>query len=113
MRTSKLKPIEAHGKIESEKPTTLEQCWGSNEMAKYGTINEQEYAAQIEEMNSTDLHAHARKVGVVVVESVARLRTNLLSEFRSYVTYLHAPATQASAPTKSSKEVQAILNEGR
>ena len=112
---SKKVKIETHGKIEGA-PTTLEQVWGFNEYAKYGTLDEEEYSAQVVEMNRTDLETHARKVGVVVVESTARLRDNLVREFRRYVTYLRKPETKAvdstSHPTIPD-DIKKILAEGR
>jgi hypothetical protein len=103
---------ETHGKVEGA-PTTLEQIWGFNELAKYGTLDEAKYKEQVDEMNRTDLETHARRVGVVIVESSIRLKENLLKEFKNYVFYLRKPATQAKTQPELSKEVKKILSEGR
>lgn len=84
-------------------------------MAKYGTLDETVYRQQVEEMNRTDLENHARRVGVVVLESTARLRDSLLTEFRRYVTFLRKPVQplkSTSHPTIPD-EVRKILQEGR
>lgn len=113
MRTkSKKTMIETHGKVEGE-PTMLEQVWGFNESARFGTINEAEYKESIEKMNRPELEDHARRVGVVIVENTARLKSKLLDEFRNYVTYLRRPKAQAKQPVKISPEVAKILAEGR
>ena len=105
---------EAHGKEETTQPTLLEQVWGFNELSKYGTVDKATYERQIDEMNRTDLESHARKVGVVVVESTARLKGELVKAFDSYVFYLRKPAPKApSAKGEVSDEVRRILSEGR
>jgi hypothetical protein len=108
------KVMECHGKVETTQPTRLEQIWGGfNEMARYGTTDEGVYSAEVTEMNRSDLEAHARKVGVVIVEDSARLRDKLISEFRNYITYLNKPATVAKKPEAPSEAVRKILAEGR
>lgn len=110
----KEKVIEAHGKEESTQPTRLEQVWGFNELSKYGTLEESVYEKQIDELNRTDLEAHARKVGVVIVESTARLKESLKKEFRNYAFYLRKPAPKAPSSTNEvNDEVRRILSEGR
>lgn len=105
--------VETHGAIEQMQPTLLEQVWGGfNELSKYGTMDEDEYNAQITDMNRPDLEAHARRVGVVIVESSERLRGKLLNEFRNYKFSLQRPA-QPKGPQIVSAEVRKILAEGR
>ncbi len=104
--------IETHGKVETTQPTTLEQIWGFNELARYGTLNEEVYAAELKEMNRPELEAQARKVGEVIVESSERLREKLLKGFRSYVSSLHKPSIPQNS-NKISPEAEKILREGR
>jgi hypothetical protein len=113
MRKKKL--TESHGKVEGSQPTMLEQVWGFNELSKYGTLDEAEYKQRLDEMNRTDLETHARKIGVVIVESSARLQDKLLQEFRNYVFYLRKPApkVQTQSQGKVSDEVRRILAEGK
>lgn len=107
------KPIlETHGKDETV-PTTLEQIWGFNEMARYGTLDENEYRRQVQEMNRPDLESHARRVGVIIVESSARLQESLVKEFRSYVSLLRKPVNSIKSNPDISEEVRKILAEGR
>jgi hypothetical protein len=116
--------IETHGKIEdlspaTSMPTRAEQLWGGfNELARYGTLKEEEYESQLNDMNRTDMEAHARRVGVLVVESSARLKESLKKEFRIYVSTLNRPShlTNGAVVTKKpllTDEVKKILAEGR
>jgi hypothetical protein len=117
MSTDKL--IETHGKEESKTPTTLEQIWGYNELGRYGTNDEKVYAEKIGEMNRAELERHARNVGVMIIESSARLKENLQKEFRNYFLLLNKPvktSTHSASSTTSPQidpEVKKILAEGR
>lgn len=115
----KKKFIETHGKVEEPKtqPTMLEQIWGYNELAKYGTMSEAEYTSQINQMNRSDLEAHARRHGVVVVEYTPRLREKLIGAFRTFVSSVRPSTSETAAASgkelKVSEEVKRILAEGR
>lgn len=116
MARPKNKIIETHGKVEDEQmqPTTLEQVWGGyNELSKYGTTSETEYQQRLLDMNRTDLEQHARKVGLVIVESSERLRGKLLQEFKVYFASLQKPKNTLPSPQIPSSEVAKILAEGR
>lgn len=107
--------IETHGKVEDEKfqPTLLEQVWGQTDMSRYGTLSEAEYNQKLENMTRADLEAHARQMGVVVVEHSPRLKEKLLSEFRGYVALVRKPAEAARPTTKISDAAMRVLAEGR
>ncbi len=113
MPKQKKEVIQTNAKVQDGKFTTLEQIWGFNESAKYGTLDESIYASQLDEMNKTDLYEHARKIGVTLVDGVARLKSNLLHEFRSYVAYLNKPQNPNGSHPKISARVERILAEGR
>lgn len=104
--------IETHGKVDNTQPTTLEQIWGFNELAKYGTTDEAVYAEQLQNMNRTDLEAHARRVGEVIVEDSSRLRERLVRSFRAYVASLRRPVLPKQE-INLTPEVKKILAEGR
>lgn len=107
-------PIEANGKIEDGQPTMLEQVWGYNELARYGTLKEEEYNAVIMDMNRPELESHARKLGVMIVESSARLQENLRKEFRQYIASLRRPNNPSPKSSKADvDEVKKILSDGR
>lgn len=103
---------ETHGKIEDGQPTMLEQVWGFNELARYNTLDEATYQQTLKDMTRTDLEAHARKLGVVVIESSARLQDKLFQEFRTYKAALKRP-TSKPVVNNPSPEVKKILAEGR
>lgn len=125
-RPRKNKQIETHGKIEEPAPpanapfvpTRLEQIWGGfNEMSRYGTLKEEEYETQLNDMNRTDMEAHARRLGIIILESSARLKESLKKEFRVYISTLNRPTVATSAVTSKNTEVSSavkkILAEGR
>lgn len=103
---------QTHGKTETFKPTTLDQIWGDTGNSKYGTLNEEEYESQLNEMNKSDLQTHATKIGLVPIDDRVRLTKRLLSEFRVHVASYKRPEFKQSNP-KISKEVAKILAEGR
>jgi hypothetical protein len=117
MSSKRKSKFQTHGALDQDKPTTLDAIWGgTNELAKYGTLDEDEYKNQLSEMTRADLEAHARRVGLVPLPDSERLRKNLIREFQSYAAYLRQPAAavkRAVPPQKVSKKVQSILNEGR
>lgn len=114
---NKKKPIiETHGKVEEPpkfQPTLLEQIWGDDNMTRYGTLDEEAYAKQVNEMTRSDLEAHARKVGVIIVESSIRLREKLLGEFRSYLHLVRRPVTPPSPHVVLNDAAKKVLAEGR
>lgn len=112
---SKKKVIETHGRVEGDKfqPTMLEQVWGAPDISRYGTISEAEYVEKLNGMTRADIEAHARQMGVIIVEHTPRLREKLLAEFRSFVSLLNKPADAPKSPTKLSDAAMKVLAEGR
>ena len=109
------KMIETTGKTETTQPTMLEQVWGYNELSKYGTVDEEKYQEEIQDMHRADLETHARKVGVIITENTNRLREKLLTEFRSYVALLHKPSEEPKKNISAKQQSIAlkILSEGK
>jgi len=107
--------IETHGKVETEKfqPTLLEQVWGVDNLSRYGTLDESVYVHRLEGMTRADLEAHARQMGVVVVEHSPRLRDKLMGEFRTYVSMTRRPANVPNGLTEMSDAAKKVLAEGR
>ncbi len=105
--------FETHGQVDSDAPTNLEQIWGYNELARYGTLDEKEYQGRLDEMNRTDLESHARAIGLVPIHDTTRLKKNLIREFQSFTVSLKKPVQSKLAPKTPTKEVDAILKEGR
>jgi hypothetical protein len=114
MKKNDKKPIiETHGKVETFEPTTLEQVWGFSEMSKYETDNEETYKNKLLDMTRSDLENHARRLGVLVVESTARLRDKLIQDFRTTQSLSRKPVVAKHNDVKPSAEVLKILAEGR
>lgn len=106
--------IETHGQEEAPKqqPTLLEQVWGYDGLERYGTGDEETYNKRLEDMNRPELEAHARMMGVVIVESSLRLKEKLLNEFRAYSASLHKP-TLPSRTIPPSEAALKVMAEGR
>ena len=115
--TAKKKSIknlsQTHGKEEKFEPTTLSQIWGDDGLDSYGTMEEEKYESRIDDMNMSDLQAHASTVGIIPIDNRATLRERLVREFRKHVAAYRKPAHLSVAPPTVSKEVMKILSEGR
>lgn len=110
----KKQQIQTNGRIENAEITTLEAVWGNNDLAKYGTLNEDKYREEINAMNRSDLDDHARRVGITIPEKIDHLKTNLLRQFRVYVASLQQPpAPTSTKPFEMSKDIERILAEGK
>jgi hypothetical protein len=115
MAKNKKPIIEIHGKVENQpyQHTLLEQIWGTDTLSRYGTLDEQEYIHRIDNMTRADLEAHARQMGVVIVENSLRLKDKLIGEFKNYLALTRKPVNQNYPQTKISEAAKKILSEGR
>ena len=104
---------QTHGKEEKFEPTTLDQIWGDDGTSTYGTLNESAYTVQLDDMNMSDLQAHASTVGIIPVDNRQTLRERLLREFRKHVSAYKKPIQEAEPTTAVDPEVMKILSEGR
>ena len=91
---------------------TLDQVWGDTGLWKYNTMDQNEYKIHIEDMNKTDLQAHAHKIGLIPVDDMRILKERLMNEFKSHVAKYES-ADQPKQNTDVSKETLDILKEGR
>ena len=117
-KTSKAKEkekpmIQTHAKEEKFEPTTLDQIWGDTGNTKYGTMNEEEYLDSLNEMNKSDLQAHASLFGFVPIADRETLTKKLVGEFRKYISGFKKPETTINTPPHISKEAAKVLNEGK
>jgi hypothetical protein len=110
---AKKKIIETHGKVAETQPTHLEQVWGFNEHSKYGTTDEKVYESRLNEMTRADFETEARRHGTIIAESTARLKENLLRDFRIYVSLLTKPANRPISKEKPDAAALKVLAEGR
>ena len=100
---------QTHGKV--EKPLTLNQVWGDDGKSKYGTLDAEKYSEYLNDLNKSDLQAHAVKIGLVPIDDRNSLVTRLKKEFNKHASQYSA----RSLPTKKdiSKAAKDILSEGR
>jgi len=104
---------QAHGKVESVEPTTLDQIWGDTGLTKYNTLDEKEYEGQLDNFTKSELQAHATKVGLIPVDNRETLKTRLIREFNKHTSSYKKPPMKASKQVKLSTEVKKILSEGK
>ena len=104
---------QTHGKEEKFEPTTLSQIWGDDGLSTYGTLNENAYTIELDNMNMSDLQTHASTVGIIPIDNRQTLRERLLREFRKHVSAYKKPVHAAESPSRIDPEVMKILSEGR
>jgi hypothetical protein len=115
--TAKRKSIknlsQTHGKEEKFEPTTLDQIWGDDGSNVYGTMEETNYEGTLDNMNLSDLQAHASRVGIIPIDNRQTLRERLLREFRKHVSAYKKPIHAVEPPSPAAPEIMKILSEGR
>jgi hypothetical protein len=104
---------QTHGKEEKFEPTTLDQIWGDDGSSTYGTLNESTYTDKVDDMNLSDLQAHASTVGIIPIDNRNTLRERLLREFRKHVSSYKKPVQQSESLRDIDPEAIKILAEGR
>lgn len=106
--------IEIDGKIASNNPTALDQIWGVDGLSKYGTMDVDEYTAQLDDMLPVDLQNHARNVGLRPDVEPHVLRERLLAEFQRHVASFKSASVQTKniKLTNVPKKINKILREG-
>jgi hypothetical protein len=109
--------IQIHGKEECpSKPNTafsLNELLGEN-ISNYSVKSVDDYLQQLAEMNNTDLHAHAYKIGLVPVPDRKVLCDRLVAEFRKWLS-IHVANSNVRAKSgidSISSKAQKILREG-
>ena len=64
---------------------TLDALIGEASSSPYKQTNDSEYELYLNELNSTDLHRHAEKVGLVPSVERRVLKDRLMREFRKFI----------------------------
>lgn len=109
-KLNNLKQID--GKLHAEdsfEPVTIAQVLGDTGLSKYNTLNEDEYRAQLSQMNLAELRGHATTVGIIPRDvSTERLVKQLVGEFNKYVSVYKRPQVKNKV-VKPTKEVLAIM----
>jgi hypothetical protein len=99
---------------------TLDALIGENLSNPYRCSNESEYESYVNELNSTDLHRHAEKVGLVPSVDRRVLKDRLMREFRKFIAsrsmvsddLIKNHMTNDSSGSCLSVSAQRILREG-
>jgi hypothetical protein len=103
---------QTHGKLEEVQYNTLDQIWGDTGLSKYSTTDLTEYTNFINEMNKSDLQAHANKIGLVPVDNRELLTKRLISEFKKFTSSYRMPKSKDNT-VNLNKKAKDILSEGR
>ena len=112
-RKKSIKDIsQTHAKEEFQ-PTTLDQIWGDTGSSAYGTMDEKVYVDKLDNMNLSDLQAHASTVGIIPIDNRSMLRERLLREFRKHVSSYRKPAQDVGGSKMLDTQAMKILSEGR
>lgn len=81
---------------------------------RYGTTDLNVYKEELDEMNKSSLLKHAANLGVLVPkDNVSRVKETLISEFKKYISSFEIPKNKLKKEKKITKEIAAILAEGR
>jgi hypothetical protein len=114
-KTNKLDNLsQVHGKEEEDQkfePTTLDQIWGDDGTARYGTMNIEEYKAEIDQMSRTDINAHAADLGVIPVEDRTSLEKRLTEEFTRHVNSYRKPLQKRVEDPGMEQKVRDLLKD--
>jgi ABC-type phosphate transport system auxiliary subunit len=104
---------QVHGKkVEQEyEPTTLDQIWGDDGTGRYGTMEIEEYKAEIDQMSRTDINAHAAQLGVIPVEDRMSLEKRLTDEFTNHVNSYRKPLQKRVEDPSLEQKVKDLLKD--
>jgi hypothetical protein len=102
---------QTHGKTQNTQITSLAQFFGETDNMKYGTNDASEYERQLNEMNMSDLYAHAANLGIRPSDNRDRLTRTLINEFLGHIAAFNRPMVTNNGK-KVSKEIVNILREG-
>jgi hypothetical protein len=105
------KNSQTHGKVET--PNSLDQIWGDTGISKYGTLNLEEYKKFLNDLNKSDLQAHANKIGLIPIDDTLTLKQRLEREFVKHAATYTAKSAFDQKQELISKEAKDILAEGK
>ena len=101
------------GRVETLKPTTLDQILGICETSQYKTTDLESYENSLAEMNLADLQTHAHRIGLIATRMErGRLVQSLVREFKKVVAAATPAPVGEKRQIKLSKEAARILAEG-
>ena len=109
------------GKLAGESSfKTLDSLIGESSSSPYKQSTQESYENYLNELNSTDLHRHAEKVGLVPSIERRVLKERLLKEFRKFIAsrsmvssdLAFSHMNQNSSASNLSSDAQRILREG-
>lgn len=103
---------QTHGKLEDVQYKSLDQIWGDTGLSKYSTTNLENYVNYINDLNKSDLQAHANKIGLVPIDNRELLTKRLVSEFKKFISNFNVPKKKESDITLN-KSALDILAEGK
>ena len=122
MKKNKLKELDqVDGKIAGAGSfRSLNSLIGEDSSHPYKQTSESSYEGYLNDLNSTDLHRHAEKVGLAPTNERRVMKERLMREFRKFIASRSLVSeslasnhmNQDSSASGLSNEVQKILREG-
>lgn len=103
---------QTHGKLENIEYKSLDQIWGDTGLSRYNTTNIEDYVNYINEMNKSDLQAHANKIGLVPIDNREVLTKRLISEFKKFISTFNIPKN-IDHSVSLDKKSKNVLAEGK
>jgi hypothetical protein len=103
---------QTHGKVETFKPSTLEQIWGDDGFDRYNTLSEATYLDQLLGMTKSEMQTHSTKVGLIPIDNVEIMKARLVKEFKKHVNLYKRPSHDLPA-VEMTKQIKDILSEGK
>lgn len=103
---------QTHGKLEDKQYKSLDQIWGDTGLSKYKTTSLQDYVNYINDMNKSDLQAHANKIGLVPIDNREMLTKRLVAEFKKFISTFNIPKNIDNS-VNLDKKSKDILSEGK
>lgn len=113
------KKVQSHGKDETAVeagtvPRTIDQILGDTGTWAYpGVTNAADYESGLRMMPFSDLMRHAANHGLVPIDDKNRLIKTLVGKFKEHWNSYNFSGPTSKAPTAISKEIAAILAQGR
>lgn len=112
-KSLKLKELsQTHGKLEDTEYKSLDQIWGDNGSSKYPTLKLDEYIIYLNDMNKSDLQAHANRIGLIPLDNRETLTKRLVAEFQKHMSLFNIPKSKDNT-VKLNKKAKDILSEGK
>lgn len=112
-RTKKKEQLQAHGKQETFRPTSLDDIVRGEKYSIYKTQDTTEYTRYIRTLDNADLMIHARKVGLVPTNNRVQVERELLRRFKASLFSNPPKRNKNDLSGSTEEELFRLLESGR